>query len=70
MKNCFYILAGIYGILVRNESKMADGKIWIGALANLFTKLQHVTALPFGILEVLWFTTTIMLKQDIKSHRA
>jgi len=49
---------------------MADGKIWTGALANLFTGLQPVSVLPFGMLEVLWFTTTIKRKQDIKSHRA
>jgi len=70
MKNCLYILTGIYGTLVRNESKMADGKIWTGALANLFTRLQPLSVLPFGILEVLWFTTTIKRNQDIKLHRA
>jgi len=54
MTGCFCISAGIYVILVRNESKMADGKIWTDALANLFTGLKPVSVLPFGILEVLW----------------
>ena len=52
MTDCLCILAGIYGVLVRNESKMEHGKVWTDALAKLFTGLQPVSMLPFGILGV------------------
>jgi hypothetical protein len=53
MTNFLCTLAGICGVLVRNISNKADGKIWTGALANLSTGIQHVSVLPFGILGLM-----------------